>query len=360
MIEQVRVLHIVSALNTGGVEMMLKNYYEHLDNNRIHFDFIVHDMEKGEMEEFFLRQGSNIFHVIPKKESIMKNFEEINEIIKKNHYDIVHCHQNFYSFPGLISAKIHGVNRRIIHSHGCQPTNNILKKIYFKLLRKICILFATDYFACGEAAANWLYGTNFKKKIYIMKNAIDLDKFKFDQNLREEYRKKLNLKDKLVLIHVGRFSEEKNHLFLLNLIEKLDNNVKLFLVGDGPLQNVIEKEIKKRNLKDKVIMLGKRKDIPELLCMSDIFLLPSKNEGFPVSVIEAQATKINCILSNNVSKKVMVSKLVEFADINKLEQWKEKINKIEINKNRKNLKVNINEYDIKLQAKKYLKYMEEK
>ena len=79
------------------------------------------------------------------------------------------------------------------------------------------------------------------------------------------------------VLYFGRFSEEKNHLFLLNLIEKLDNNVKLFLVGDGPLQNVIEKEIKKRNLKDKVIMLGKRKDIPELLCMSDIFLLPSKN-----------------------------------------------------------------------------------
>ena len=191
MTKKIRVLHIVSALNTGGVEMMLKNYYKHLNHNKIHFDFIVHDKEKGEIEKYFLSQGSNIFHVTSKKESMIKNFNEINKIIKNNNYDIVHCHQNFYSFPGLISAKINGVKTRIMHSHGCQPTNNILKKAYFWMLRKICVLFATDYFACGEAAANWLYGTDFKKKIYIMNNAIDLEKFKINQNSREEYRKNL-------------------------------------------------------------------------------------------------------------------------------------------------------------------------
>ncbi|MFB5282765.1 glycosyltransferase [Peribacillus sp. Hz7] len=360
----IKVLHVVSSLDGGGVESMLYNYYSHIDRSGVRFDFIVHGNNIGMLEEKFHCLGSKVFHVTPKRNSFRKNMLEINKILRNEKYDIVHCHQNFSNFSTLFLARMNQVPVCISHAHGCKEIKSIKEKTKnytLRLLNKSC---ANYFFSCGIEAGKWLHGQNWSpsEKNILMNNAIDVNKFSYDLGVRKNYRKKFNIEDKIVLLHVGRFSDEKNHLFMVDIIEQLSKqNEKCILLfaGNGATEGAVKKCVHEKGLTDKIMFLGVRSDIAELVNAADIFLLPSKNEGFPVTLIEAQSTGINIFASNKVTKETAITNLIEYLPIENVDIWVEKIieSKIVLRKSRK-ADVEKEGYSINIQADKYKKWLE--
>ena len=351
----------MSSLDCGGVENLLYNYYTNIKNEEIVFDFIVHGKKSGFLESKFEKLGSKIYHVTPKKKSIIKNIFEVKKIIKNGRYDIVHCHQNFSSFTSLFLAFIHNVPIRIIHAHGYKKINTKKEKIKTILLRFINSLFSNYYFACSNDAGNWLYGKKWKSNnhYFLMKNAINTKKFKFDNNIRLKYRKEFNIEnDCKILIHIGRFSQEKNHQFLLEIISKIEN-AKLFLIGNGDLEKEIKNKVKIRNITEKVYFLGNREDVNNLLFMADIFLFPSKNEGFGLCALESQCAGLKTIISENIPREIILTDLVNVVSIDSLNEWIECINKETKEYNRKHYFEIINSscYNIEKATKEYINYI---
>lgn len=361
----IKVLHIVSALDTGGVERILYNYITNIKSTNFTFDFIVHNKKEGKIEKELRQKGYNIYHVTPKKESLLKNIKEINKIMKQGKYDIVHCHQNFSSFIALLIAKKNDVNVRIIHSHGYNPEKNIIGKIKERILRFINKKSANYYFTCGEKAAEWLFGKNiFKEKnFYIMPNAIDIKKFRYQVEVKNKF-KQID-KEKIIILHVGRFSSEKNHEFLVNIMEYMDrehkNQYQLILVGDGDKKKDIQQIVKENNLENNILFFNTCDNVNEIMSASDIFLLPSKNEGFPVTIVEAQANGMNILCSNNISNEVKLTDLVKFLPIESAKIWGEEIYKTKIldedTRKKYNEKLRNTKYDIKTQSEKYAKLL---
>lgn len=361
----IKVLHIVSSLDYGGgVQTMIYNYYMHIDQNSICFDFIVHSPTKGGFEELFENMGSKIVHVTPKKKSLIKNMKEINLVLSREKYDVVHVHQNLTSGFSLLLAKMHDVPVRIAHSHGCQNENKASQKVKNLPLRLLNKLFANYYFACERNAGKWLFGktwdTNEHNKI--MYNAIDLDRYFYNIHIRQEYRKKYALRDKFVLIHVGRLSDEKNQQFSIRLLEKLllkDPSAILLFVGGGDDEEFLKSIVKSKGLKGHVKFLGVRRDVPELMNSADVLLFPSKNEGLGMVAIEAQVNGLKVIASENVPKETALTDLIEYLELDaNIDLWVEKI----LNTKHSTRQTNIHgavfqDYSIKVQALKYEKWL---
>ncbi|TDL78993.1 glycosyltransferase [Peribacillus frigoritolerans] len=360
----IRVLHVISSLGGGGVESMLFNYYSHLDRSEVQFDFIVHGDNIGMLEEKFHLYDSKIFHVTPKKVSLWKNILEINKIIKEGKYDVVHCHQNFSNASTLVLAKMNHVPIRISHAHGSKEVNTIKEKVKNQTLRFINSFCTNYFFSCGIKAGKWLHGEKWSisKKNILMNNAIDVDKFSYNFEIRQYYREKYKFGDEKVLLHVGRFSDEKNHLFMINIIEQLSkrsDNYILLLAGNGPLEGIIKKCVKDKGLTNKVIFLGVRNDISELMNAADIFLLPSKHEGFPVTLVEAQSTGMIVFASNKITKETAITDLINYLPIEKEDPWVEEIVKSKIEmRNSRRTDVEKGGYSIEVQAQQYQKWLD--
>lgn len=328
----IRVLNVLSSLDGGGVEMMLFNYYSHMDRSMILFDFIAHDPNEGMLETSLIELGSTIIHVTPKHESLFKNVTEIDSIIKNGHYDVVQCHQNFSSFTTLLSARLRGVKVRVAHSHGNNPATSrytMLRNACFRIMNR---LGANYFFACGEGAGKWLFGKKWTAASYhgtIVNNAIDTSRFKYNRSMRKQMREKNKLRGKVVLLHIGRFSPEKNHKFIIDLFEILQKQQPkkyvLIFAGSGSLMEEIKEYTHSKGLSKQVHFLGNRTDIAELLNMADIFLLPSIHEGFPVSLIEAQSTGIRVLASAQITRETELTDRIVYLPLNDSLKWIEMI-----------------------------------
>lgn len=316
----IKVLHILSSLDSGGVERILYNYYTNMDNNYIKFDFIVHGNTKGLLEDEFLKLGSNIYHVTPKKQNFIINLLQINNVIKSNHYNIIHCHQGYSSIVPLFLAYLHKVNYRILHSHEYLPKSRVISKLlnipYRYLIRK----YANIFFACSMETSEYLYGDYLNKNynITIIPNAIDESPFRYNQDIRNKTRHELGLDDKHILGHIGRFSTEKNHSMIINVLKEIldsDDNWILLLIGDGKKFKEIKKLVSDMGLSSKVIFLGKQINVSKYLQAMDCFIMPSYNEGFGIALLEAQAAGLQCYASNSIPQNVNITGLVDFLNI---------------------------------------------
>ena len=202
---------------------------------------------------------------------------------------------------------------------------------------------ATDYWACSWKAAEWLYGGRIpEEKIVIMKNAIDVDKFLFDMSLREQQRKEFGLAGSFVIGHIGRFEYQKNHEFLIKVFAGLKDeisNARLVLVGDGSLRRDMEEMIKEYDMEDQVLLCGKQEGIEKWYQAMDVFALPSRFEGLPLSLIEAQTADLPCLVSEYVSKEVKISDQSKLLRLDE-EVWRSELKKIYIrgNRERRNMK----------------------
>lgn len=309
----IRVLQIVTYMGRGGLETMLMNYYRHVDRNQIQFDFLVHRDFEADYDQEILAMGGRIYHIsrlIPwsgeYRKKLKRFFREHPE------YQIVHVHQDCLSSVALQCAKECNVCVRIAHSHTTSQDKNLkylIKQFYMKQIPS----YATDFFACSKSAGEWMFGGH---SFRILFNAIDIEKFRYSTIVAERVRRELKFtKDDFVIGHVGRFNPPKNHSFLVDIFAecvKRNKNVKLLLVGDGDGKKNIQDKVKAMEIQDKVIFAGVRTDVNELLQAMDVFVFPSLYEGLGISVIEAQAAGLHCVISDAVPDDCIITQnLVE-------------------------------------------------
>lgn len=310
--EKIKVLQFGMGPNPGGVESFIINYYRHIDKNKFQIDFInMYDEIAYENEIKAL--GGNIYRIPFFKTNPIKNYGAIDKILKENKYDIIHVNMLSLAYlTPLIIGKKNGVKCRIAHSHNGLTPPGIVRNLLHKVNKKRIHLYANTYFACSKLAGAWMFGeSNIKKNdISIINNAVDITAYKFDLNKRREMREQLGLEGKLVIGHVGRFSYQKNHDFLIEIfyeIQKINKNSCLVLVGTGELLDEVKNKVSKLGIEDKVKFLGVRKDVNEIMQAMDKFIMPSRFEGLPLVGIEAQASGLSCYFSSNITKELLVT-----------------------------------------------------
>lgn len=301
MDEPIRILQVVTYMGRGGLETMLMNYYRHMDRSRVQFDFLTHRQEKADYDDEIEHLGGKIYHLPRLVPWSMGYRRALNQFFQSHpEYRIVHVHQDCLSSVILKAAQHNGVPVRIAHSHNSSQDKDI--KYPVKLFYKRFIpRYATQLFACGEDAGRWMFGgADFR----ILQNAIDVSAYQFHPEKRARVRSALRIpEENLVLGHVGRFSPPKNHLFLLDVFSSVhsqNSETTLLLVGDGELRPQIEQKIQDLGLGGSVILTGVRSDVPDLLQAMDLFVFPSLYEGLPVTLVEAQASGLPCMISSQI------------------------------------------------------------
>lgn len=326
----IRILHVVGGMNQGGTENLLMNIYRKIDKNRFQFDFLVN--REGIFDEEIKNMGGKIFYISALQNIGMKSYINKLDCFLKEHneYKIIHSHINHVTGLILERANKAGIPNRIAHSHSSKSSTNPIIRIYKNYLGHKIIPNATCLMACSEQAGKWLYGKK-NNNFIIVKNAIEVDKFCYSENIRKNKRKELNLDDNIFVIgDVARFSKVKNHEFLLKIFRELynmDNNTRLILVGSGERKNEIIQHSKKLDIYDNIIWLENRTDVNEILQAMDYFVFPSKYEGLGIVLIEAQASGFKSIASEKViPNEAKVTDLLQFYPLTKTpRQWAEEI-----------------------------------
>lgn len=338
MSKPIRILHIVQKMEAGGTQAFLMNLYRNIDRDKIQFDFLVEYEEKEFYDDEIISLGGKIYYTKFRKTLNVIKFKKTLSNILKEHpeYKIVHIHATAIGKICTDVAKKCGVKTIIAHTHN----NSAVKdwKYYPKiLLRKLYTKGPTDFFACSEDAGRYTFKN---KKFTVVYNAIDIDKFLFKQEIREEFRKEFNIEDKFVIGNIGRLHEQKNQSFLIDVfyeIQKRKDNAILLIVGKGPLENELKEKVSNLGINDKVYFLGNRKDIERIYQGMDVFVLPSLFEGLGIVAIEAQVSGLPVIASTGVAKEANITNNILNIDLSEpIDVWVEAICKTKVN-NRKSI-----------------------
>ena len=332
MNKPVKVLEMIAVLNYGGSQAMMVNLIKAMDRDKVQCDFVI-DHEEAELNGLrpvVEELGCKVYTVPTFKGTNVSEIKDAWNKLLDEHpdYQILHSHSRSYASIYLPIAKKHGL-KTVIHSHNTSNGKGIaalVKNVLQYPLRKIA-----DYFiGCSREAGEWLFGEEVTNgdRFHVLNNAIDTEKYIYDEKIRNEYRKEFGIKDEKVFIQVGRLSTQKNHEFTLNVFSKhIKNNPedKLVIVGNGELEGEIENRIDELGMRDNVIHLENRNDVNCLLQMADVFLMPSLFEGLSVAAVEAQASGIRCLLSDNVDRNCDITGLCEFLPLDE-EIWIKKMN----------------------------------
>ena len=316
MKKPIRILHVLQRMEAGGTQALLMNLYRNIDRSKVQFDFLVEYPNKYFYDDEIISLGGKVYYSNVRIDKKVFKFEKLlKRILKENDYSIIHMHTYSIGYFVLKTAKKCGVPIRIAHSHNNQTVKD---KLYLLKLfmQKIYTKYATDLFACSEEAGRYLFKN---KNFTVLNNSIDSQKFIFSENTRNKKREELKLTNEFLIGHIGRLHPQKNHFFLIKLFyeyKKSNNNSKLLLIGDGPLEDDIKELIKKYKIQDSVIMLKNRSDVNELLMAMDVFVLPSIFEGLGIVAIEAQAAGTPCVTSNKLPKESVVSPICVQLDLN--------------------------------------------
>lgn len=313
----IRILHVVTYMGRGGLETMIMNYYRHIDRTKVQFDFLVHRSFRADYDDEIEVLGGRIYRIGRLIPWSWKYKKELDAFFKAHpEYRIIHVHQDCLSAVILEAAKANGVAVRIAHSHNSSQDKNFkyLIKAYYKKKIPVC---ATQLFACGKEAGDWMFsGQSYK----VVPNAIDVSRYEYRQEIAIAQRTKFGIeKNAFVVGHVGRFAEVKNHSFLLDIFEKIvmiRKDARLLLVGDGTLRQQMEEKAEKLGIRNRVVFAGICTDVAEILQAMDVFVFPSLYEGMPVSLVEAQVAGLPCIVSERVSRECMLTELVQMVSLN--------------------------------------------
>ncbi|WP_433745212.1 glycosyltransferase [Falsibacillus pallidus] len=332
-----RILIFGLSTGMGGVETYLMNLYRNIDRSNIQFDFVVAGKEcyyANEIEDL----GGEIYYITPKKENVFLNIVDLIKVLNKSkkthkvvyfnlsalYYNLPYIFSTLYKFPVIIA---HG------HSAGEKKKKKNLR-YYLHILNRVYVQYASDHlFACSKSAGEWVFGKPAleKNKVKIIPNAIPIKEYKYKDEIRALIRKELGIRDNIFVVgHVGRLSYVKNQMYLLDIFQKIEEgneNSVLLLVGEGESRAEIEDKVSKLGLENKVIITGSRTDVPRLLQAMDAFVLPSRHEGLPFVLIEAQATGLNCFVSKDVvTEESNITGLINFIKLNeKPNYWTKQI-----------------------------------
>lgn len=356
MSKKIRILTVTPALNMcGGIESYTMNYYRNMTDNIV-MDFATHDIEDNQYKEEITARGGKVF-LLSKigLRTLKKSLEQMSKILKENEYDIIHCNMANAAVFYFYYAKKYGVKIRILHNHQANYADKLSHKIRNVFLIGIGKRVATHNFACSKLAGDFLFK---KKKYYIINNAIDVEKFTYNPTVRKKIRKQENIKeDEIVLANIGRFCNQKNQLFLIDIfseVVKKRDNAKLYLIGSGELKSRIEEKIVEKELENKVIIKNPINNINEFLQATDILVMPSLYEGLPVIGVEAQCADVKCIFSDTITQETKILETTKYERLNNsAQQWAETIYKVAKNTERTNVNEFIKKarFDIKNEAK---------
>lgn len=337
MQQKIKVLQFPIANSKGGITRYALNIWKMLDKEKFQCDFATVNSYL-DFEDELLAMGSKIHHIISRAEMDEEQFmSEFRNILKQG-YDVVHLYTNYWkSFLVEKLCMEFQVHKVIVHAvnGGANVVQGNKEKFDEAMFRHEQVkarfnqLYATDFWACSKVAADFLFGEQIPRdKIKIMPVPIDLERFSFEPEVRSKYRKKYALENCFVIGHVGRFEYQKNHEFLIKVfyeVSKSVNSAKLLLLGDGKLMTEVKSQIKALDIEDKVIFLGKFEDICDWWYqVMDVFCLPSRFEGQPAVLIEAQASYLPCVYSDLITSEAIVNDNVFRLPLD-VGVWKEKL-----------------------------------
>lgn len=347
----IRVLQCVNDMHRAGLETMLMNYYRNIDREKMQFDFLTHRPNRSDYDDEIESLGGKIYYA-PRlyPQNYPKYFKWMQQFFSEHsEYKIVHSHIDAMSYLPLKAAKKANIPVRIAHSHNTSIDKDFkyFLKQYFR--SKITSV-ATDYCTCGQEAGKFLFGN---RDFTFIPNAIEVDKFLYNEDLRMKKRAELGIKNEFVVGHVGRLSYQKNHKLLIEIFNELlkaEPNSLLLLVGVGEKEEEIKKQVYEFGMDSKVKFLGNRNDVNELYQAMDIFVMPSFFEGVPVVGIEAQFSDLPCIFSDKVPKEVKFNQKTKFVKLDaEPGEWVKSIRETkEIERTSKAEYLQNSQYDIKV------------
>lgn len=314
-----KILQIGMTSNYGGIESFIMNVYRNIDRDKFQFDFINMETDHKDIaySDEIKSLGGKIYKIPGRRENLIENRKQLKEVIQKNNYDFVHNNVLTWSYSDGITLPLkYSSSKVIVHSHNSYMNPGMYARRLLNFLNRR-FNYKNDIIrlSCSEGASKWLFKNRPAK---VIPNGINTSIYKFNSVIRNEYRQKFNVEDKNVFLHVGRLSHQKNHKYLFQWFKEIVNNDPnsiLFLVGDGELKNSLKKNVEDMGLTRYVKFLGIRNDVENLMFMSDAFLFPSYYEGLGIVLIEAQATGLQCIASNNIEPEAKITDQIETIDI---------------------------------------------
>lgn len=360
-VKQVKVLYFVDRMLRGGIQSLVIDWVSRFDKKKIHVDFLLlDDGNKYELEDKLKELGCKVYKLkgiwIRNPFDYIKYAKAMNNFFREHHdYKVVHMHSSSKNYMVLKYAKKYGVPIRIAHSHNAGfQTNSKMKTIVGNIFKKNLLKYTTDYFACSKLAGEWLFNEDIVKsdKFKVIHNGVDLKKYSFNDKIRNDIRKKYNIDNNTIVMgHVGRFVEQKNHKFLISIFKEyneINKNSILLLVGEGILMNEIKEDTKRLGISSKVIFTGYKSNVNDYMQAMDVFVLPSKFEGLGLVLIEAQASGLPCFTSKDVvPNDAKVSDLLTFINLNNnAKEWAEYIYHSNLNRKNVDEEIRNNGYDI--------------
>lgn len=312
-----KILHIIPTFGFGGISSVVSSWHDACHGKGYHFDYVA--FSDGVLKDKFSECGSSVFIIPTLRARPFRYVADLIRVLSAEKYDVVHVHNSFKNGLALFLARLMGVKTRVCHSHTSGLEDGSLSKI-LPILKWIVIGNANVRVACGQQAGRFLYG---KKSFTVINNTLDVQKVIDGSSRAEGVREDFGLPTGRVLLgHVGRFSEVKNHRFLLDIAERLDARYLFVLVGAGPLKNSLKEEVKARSLSDRFIFLDPTNEIPRLLAVFEAFVLPSLFEGVSLALLEAQAASLRCFVSEHVPSENDVGLgLVTFLPLSEPDAW---------------------------------------
>ena len=361
MEKPIRVLQMIASLYSGGSQAMLMNLYRNIDRSKVQFDFIVEHPEYNYYLSEIESLGGKVYTLPAFKGSNLKEVKDAwnKFFIEHPEYKILHSHSRSHACIYLPIAKKYGL-KTIIHSHSTSNGKGL--KAIVKNIMQYPLRFQADYYmACSKKSGEWLFGKRVvnSDKFFLLNNAVDADKYRFNKKIRDEYRKEFDVENKTVFLQVGSLLIHKNHAFsieVFNELSKIKDDAIMFFAGVGALQSDIEAMIKKYSLEDKIILLGRRNDVNNLLQMADCYIMPSFYEGLSVAAVEAEASGITCLFSDTISREIKISDNCEFLPL-EVDKWADRFNK-SFNRIDSYKQIKDAGYDVKDSAKKMQEFYE--
>lgn len=334
-----RVLHITEELSAAGIESFIMNIYRQIDRSKVQFDFLVLRNEKEFYDDEIASLGGNKYVIHSKKDNtfvrILDETKKMQKFLETHPYDIVHIHYTTpLRAPYLYAAYKANVKTRIYHSHSAYITGKSkAKMLVYRFMKNTIAKWSTHCFACSKAAAEWMYPqtllTNTNSKVSVIYNGINTQKYKFNIDARKEIRQELKLEDQYVLIHVGRFSEQKNQSFIIDIFSKIiekRENVSLLLLGTGEMLEEMKQKAKMLGMEKQIKFLGVKDDVNRYLSAADCYIMPSLYEGLPVAAVEAQCSGLPCVFSENITREIELIPNVKFLSLDTtIDEWVEAV-----------------------------------
>lgn len=352
---RIKIAMITNHLGLMGISSVIINYSKALEPQKFEITIIAGSPIADQYRRECKSCGIFLVELPSRHQKPINHYLQLGKVLKKNKYDIVHVHGNSSIMSlELTLARIAGVKVRIAHSHNSTCPNMRLHKILYPYFKRTY----TQALACGSLAGEWLFGKN---QFSVLPNGFETEKFVFSEIDRKKVRSNLKIEGAFVIGHVGRFNEQKNHEYLLEIFKEvvsIRRNSFLILVGAGPDYKKIKDKINSHPYKDRIILYGESNDVAALYSAMDIFVLPSKYEGLPVVLLEAQISGLPCVVSDRVTHEINFGNIYWNSIEDKPSEWANRILNIKVEKTEKRIeisnfnKINATEYDINFSVEK--------